>query len=536
MRKFEKKNVVTFSVFGALIIIAMIIMTISVVSFVKKENNTIDISANSLVFTDDDNVYNIAADGQIVKKWDKKFYLVNEQYNNVCLGQHPVIYSSSSDAVSLVGESYRIYPDGTTLKYPDGIDITNTKESALYKLADRNYVLIGNDVYSYEGGFKAKGFMRIKIAKNGNALLQSSGLNSKTINHVILISGELYFDVGSEILYCDGIEINLRKIIGSTNEYDGSPILYSTTGIERPEGSTSNTPIPDIEEYNITGGTGGQGGVGGYGGNGGNAGSGGAGGLGGDGGDGGDAGSVRQDETYHVSFNGISAGVSSITIQYDINDPSFKIGRVIADITDTNSPGTYERYVLDKYAKEYTFYGLKNSTEYQVNFAYYEYIINEGSKKYTLAQTPIVTGNYYVTTKAPSAIIETDNISTYSKLVSTNPDTYKDYIDKVYLRVKLLGYVLKTGNTGGSYFVANLYNKEGVIIESPTFYLDDDAFTTGGQIVVLNVEPNCYAIEIKQVYGKMDAIDQTGHETIEDLIIYVNTEDNGYYQIVNKGE
>lgn len=529
MRKFEKRNVVKFSIFGALIVACVIAISLVVILFVNKEDNKYYVASNSLVFADDDSIYSIVNEGEIVKKWDKNYYLTDENYKSVNLGKNPAVYAATSNSITLYGECYRIYPDGTTLKYANGIDINNTKENSLYKIADRNYIFVGNDVYSYVDGYKAKDFMRIKIAKNGNALLQGNGLNSKTLNHVVLVSGNLYFDVASEILYCDGVEINLRKIIGSTNEYDGAPILYSQTSIERPETSTANQEIPDIETYNITGGTGGQGGVGGYGGNGGNAGSGGAGGLGGDGGDGGDGGTTRQDESYHITFDDVQAGVSSITIKYTVNDPTNKIGRLIADISLEDSD-TYDRYVLDKYANSYTFYGLESDKRYQVNFAYHEYIVGDNNV-YKLSEL-INKGNYFVRTKNAIATITTENLSL---------DT-KNKVDKVFMKVNLLGYRLVTNkDVYSSYFVVTKHRTGSEEVDEQTIYLDDDAFTTGGQIVPIDVtdaqgKTEVYdSIEVKEVVGFIERVAEGpgssgGYSVVN---IAVNEENNGYYQKID---
>lgn len=561
MRAFEKKNVATFSIFGVLILAAVIALTFVVINYVNNEDSKITISSGNLIFADDDSIIELNGEGELTKKWDKKYYLNDETHNSTCVGENPIIYNQGDSSVNLLGEVYRIYPDGTTLKYPNGTLIANTKESSLYKLQDRDYAFIGNEVYSFQPGFEAKDFMKIKIAKNGNALLQSQGLNSKTINHVLLVSGELYFDVGSEILYSNNIEINLRKVIGSTNEYDGAPIIYDLTGFDRPETSTANEKIPDIEEYNLTagtggdagdggvggnggtggyggyGGTGGSGGYGGYGGYGGNAGDGGAGGLGGTGGDGGDGGTTRQDENYYMSIDGIESGVKSLTINYSVYDPTNKIGRIICQIAKENS-SEYTTYVLNKYDGSYTIYQIKNGdnlvplesgSTYKLVISYYEYTIGS-NQMYVLKEPAITKGTFYATTKRAYASVTTENLKR----------DFSNLINKVYININLQDYNLRIGELTDpttSRVKATIYMKKdggGYEKEYKTFAIDDSAFLSHGQTIVIDTTDKVYAIEITQIEGYTDYVNSdAGGQSYTPITIYVNSESNGYYQLVN---
>lgn len=292
MRAFERKNIRTFSLFGILISIALIAMSLVVYKSVSSKDNHFDVLANSLIYTDEDRVIEVATDTEVVKKWNDNYYLVhNGKTENV--GSHPIIFNRSLNSLDVLGSTYRIYEDGTTQKYVNGLNITDFTRPQIYKLNDREYLFVGDTIASLDGTFSANNFIRIALDKNGNALLQSVGINSKTINPIVLFCRDTYFDLSSELLFSNGIEVNLRKVIGSTNEYAGEATLYALTDFERPENSAANQRIPDIEEYNITAGTGGAGGIGGVGGTGGLGGTGGQGGKGGDAGvagSGGDAG------------------------------------------------------------------------------------------------------------------------------------------------------------------------------------------------------------------------------------------------------
>ena len=311
MRKFEKKNVRSFGLFGLLIVIAILALSLVVYLSVTNNDNKIKVNAGNILFIDNDKILEVSNDTEIIKKWDGNYYLTQDGKTDN-LGKHIIVNDRTNGNLQILGSSYQIYADGSVKKYNSNMIIEDLNTPQIYKLDDRLYLFAGKKIASFDGTIAADNFIKISLDRNGNGLLQSIGLNKKTINHVILVSEDRYFDIGSELLYCNGIETNLRKVIGSSNEYDGAPVLYDATGIERPEGSKANEKVPDIEEYYITAGTGGDGGFGGTGGSGGTGGKGGTGGDGGLGGKGGDGGSGGTGGAGGIGGSGGTGGAGGI--------------------------------------------------------------------------------------------------------------------------------------------------------------------------------------------------------------------------------
>lgn len=455
MRTFEKKNIGLFGVFGALIVASIIAVTLLVTNLVSNKNDTFDVLSGSLIFDSKDSISALEEDTKIKAYWDKHYYLINESSSNIDLGEQISVFDGSS--LNIYGGAYRIYPDGTTEKYNDTLSISNFTESALYKLGDRRYLLVGNEVYSFTGKFSSKNFMFIKIDKNGNALLQSQGLSSKTINPILLVSGDLYFDVAAELLYSNGVEVNLRKVIGSTNEYTGAPIVYDLTGAERPATATSNEKIPDIEEYNITGGAGGIGGSAGNGGHGGNAGSGGPGGLGGTGGD---AAQTRDTDYFFIKFDSYETDISSITVNYTCYDPDNAIGKIMFYVKDTTNPDSDKNtsaYLLNKYDSSYTVQKLSANTEYEVRLTYIPYTIQETNRTYVTdpANEKQVSTSLLKTGLSEASITTALMSTTYYEDISTTPKTSYNYVSAITINVSLLGqpiYTSAIGENPNTYF------------------------------------------------------------------------------------
>ena len=563
MRKFEKKNVRSFGLFGFLIVTALLAMSIVVYLAVSNTNNKIGVSTGSILFIDNDKIVEVSNDTEIIKKWDGNYYLTQEGKTSN-LGKHVVINNRTTGDLQILGNSYQIYADGSVKKYNSNMVIEDFNTPQIYKLDDRLYLFVGKKITSFDGTISADSFIKISLDRNGNALLQSIGLNQKTISHVILVCEDRYFDIGSELLYCNGIEVNLRKVIGSSNEYDGAPVLYDATGIERPEGSTANEEVPDIEEYYITGGSGGQGGsggsggqggAGGLGGQGGSGGNGGAGGLGGQGGTGGagglggtggtgadggkggtggDAANPKQDDTFSIELLDASSSIGSITTKYSVYDQGNNIGRVVLRVREnSHSNDSYSDYVLTKYGNEYSIYSLKKGMNYNLELGYYPYVI-----EYTDADSKI--GYYKVALKDDNgndAFIAVSNMNVKvksdngtAKLVQIKRDDVTKDPKTAIFKLNAEGYSLDFSNDDDNYVKYTLIDEEGYDIMSQTQFINSGFLSSEGSFieVPLKVQMNDMThivnkVRIDKVVG-IQSRDVDGKKVYDTIEIKFNQE------------
>ena len=418
------------------------------------------------------------------------------------------------------------------------IEDLNTPQ--IYKLDDRLYLFAGKKIASFDGTIAADGFIKISLDRNGNGLLQSIGLNKKTINHVILVCEDRYFDIGSELLYSNGIETNLRKVIGSTNEYDGAPVLYDATGIERPEGSKANEKVPDVEEYYITAGTGGDGGfggTGGTGGTGGQGGKGGAGGIGGKGGDGGtggagglgghggtggagglggtggtgadggkggtggDAANPKEDNTFSIQLLGANSNIGSVTANYSVYDQGNNIGRVVLRVREDNHDNTtYADHILTKYGNEYTIYSLTKGKTYNLELGYYPYVI-----RYTDPENKI---GYYEVALEDSDFVSVSNMNVQIKSDNGVAKLTELLSNTATFKLTAEGYSLDFSNTGDNYVKYTLIDEMGDEIASQTQFVDSGLLSSNGSYIEVplvvekdNQSFQAYKVRIDKVVG-----------------------------------
>ena len=127
MRTFEKKNVRAFNLFGVLVVIGILILSSMVYMTLKGEDNKIAAYAGTYLYDDENMLVEITKDSEIIRKWDGKYYMTDEEGQTVCLGSNPSLFNQSQNMLSILGECYRIYPDGTTQKYKKGLEISDLK-------------------------------------------------------------------------------------------------------------------------------------------------------------------------------------------------------------------------------------------------------------------------------------------------------------------------------------------------------------------------------------------------------------------------
>lgn len=424
MRKLEKKNTISFNVFGALIVAALIAFTIVVVTVIRSRTDSETISSSSVVYNDANEYVSLNKEGKLEKKWDGKYYLKadGEKYS---LGDNAVIYDKNSGILSVYGNLYEILSDGTVVSTTGRTEISDYNSPGIYKLDDRKYLFTGSAINATDGSFGTSKYVIVSIYRSGTALLMNDAQYANMVYPVMLNSEDLFFDIASEYAYYDKNLINLKNVLGSSNEYKGDPLLY-TEGLVDEEtlqiaAAKSNPDVITIVGGNGgaggaggkggtggdggmggiggVGGLGGTGGTGGFGGTGGDGGVGGAGGTGGDGGDGGsggvggtggtggtggDGGDGGQGNDSELSalkwvrLNGVNAGISTLDVSYIVSDITDDYVSVFLEVKN-NSTGALEQIFLDKTQTSYIVRGCDPGTSYDVTLGYSAYFNENGS-------------------------------------------------------------------------------------------------------------------------------------------------------------
>lgn len=371
MRALAAGNKKRFALF-AIIIIIIIGILITCLRFVLK-NGAEEFEVSSNVFLYDKEYVPIETEqaGTIKQKWDGNYYLtLNDKSQTYALSNKVVAYDMSNGKVDLFGEVFKVLLDGQVEKTSGRTEVKDLNQNQFYKLDDRQYLVVGNSIRNDTGSIVTSKYLYVVIDKAGNTLLLNNQINAKTINPMIIETSSFRFDIAKEKLIIGSDEIDLKKIIGSTNEYKEKE--------KQEENKTEENDNNDNQDNDQNNGNNNNGqGQNNYPNNGQNSGA--------NGNSNGNSSSGSNDNNMNisvgtgsnnktplaksVSLRSAVATSSYIDIEYIVNDPENKYQTVYAFI---ESEGFEKTIALDKAARTYRVTDLEPNTEYTITLGYKE--------------------------------------------------------------------------------------------------------------------------------------------------------------------
>ena len=351
-REYNLKNKINFVVIGVLSILIIIIFSLFIIKFVSIKKVEYSLNKGTVLFDADYNKLNIDKSVIMKLKWNGNYYISSED-NDTILGRRVVAYNELTKNLDLYGKYYEILSNGEVNIDKDITNINTQSESKFYKLEDRKYLLVDRSIRSSDGALDTSNYLIVELDKQGNALLLNNEVHYKTLSEAIINTSSYSFDVANEILSFGEDKIDLKQIIGSSNQY-------------KPSDSSSD-------------GTDGNGGTGGNGGSGNGSGNG----TGGNGGTAtGDNGVINNGEDGEdvvikkkkTSVLSVVPSIDSISVDYFVYDPNDEYKSVYVIVSDgVNSNTVY----LSKSNTNIILNGLKMGTKYNLKFMF-SYLDSEG--------------------------------------------------------------------------------------------------------------------------------------------------------------
>ena len=372
MRSLAAGNKKRFAIFAIIIIIIIILLITCLRLALNHEVEEYQIESNVTLYDSEYEPLEPEEAGTITKKWDGNYYLTLDNTNETYkLNPEVVSYNGNNSQVTLYGDVFKVLLDGQVEKYSKDTTIRNTSEDAFYKIADRQYLMISNSIKNEFGSISTSKYLYIIIDKSGNTLLLNNEIYARTINPIVLSTSSYRFDIANEKLIVGNEEINLKDIIGSTNEYvekeeekdmDWQNLIPEYNGGTSENGSdnSGNGQNADGSVINNQGGA--QSGT--------NAGTSGNAGNGGDTIINNSNSSTNQTPlSKSVSLRGAIATSSYIDIEYAVQDPQNRYQTVYAFV---EAVGYENTIALDKNATTYRLTDLEPNTEYKITLGYKE--------------------------------------------------------------------------------------------------------------------------------------------------------------------
>lgn len=432
MRKYDSKNKRNIGIIIGVCIIFAVIFSFFLIKEIKLSKIKYELEASTVLFDIDKNNILLNSTGEIKKKWNKKYYLTyeDEQYN---VGTHVIAFNNTRNSLSLYGEFYEVKSNSEVEITKEETILNNLGISKFYKIEDRKYLIIDPNIRTQDESLKTTNYLIVELDKQGNAILYNNSLNVKVFSASKILTTNYTFDIANELLIYETETVDLKKILGTTNEY-------------KEEEKKEDNKKPDKENESTTGDSQGQSGGGGTGtGTGtGNDNQGGTGngqtGTGNNTGTGGDAGDNSDDDivtdetgpsigdnqiinqTAYTSIIRLTPTTNSISIDYVIYD---KLGKYLNTYVEVKSGNTYNVVTLPKNTTNILLTNLKPGTNYELTFKYKH--LDDGLVKEETIDS------YDVTTLFPTVTLTGTKVT--SKAISYKITTSSYSIDSAKLRL-----------------------------------------------------------------------------------------------------
>lgn len=429
MRKYNNKTKKTMIIILVLFAIIIVIFFLFLKKSIEIDKTAYEIQSGSILFDKENDMITMKSEGIIKIKWGGDYYLKynDEDYD---LGTHSVIYDSGTGDITLYGKYYEVEKDGNVEVTKGETKLKSSVNSKFYKLADRKYLIVDRTIESKDSSFVTSNYLIVNLDKLGNATLLNDKTSYKTIKPTVLRTSSYTFDIANEKLNFGGDDIDLKKIIGSTNEYDEETYNLNAEKSEDEETDATGTG----GSGNGSGGSGSGDGGGGGTGSGGD-GSSGSGGTGGDGTGGSGTGGTGtggtgtggtgtggtdinsngttagsnstinnnynsgvSDETVQQIINAtkntsvirVSANINSISVDYVVYDPNNEYKSVYVEVQNTLTSQTNIVY-LSKTDTNISISELTPNVFYYLTFKYSYYDENKNLKEYTFDKVGLYT-------------------------------------------------------------------------------------------------------------------------------------------------
>lgn len=369
MRALAAGNKKRFALFAIIIITIIILLITSLRLALKHETEQYKIESNITLYDSDYVPIKTEEEATINKKWDGNYYLtLNNSKSTYKLNKKVVSFNEAKSKVTLYGEVFKVLFDGQVEKYVRDTEIKNNSGDQFYKIADRQYLLISDSIRNESGSISTSKYLYVIIDKSGNTLILNNQIYAKTINPIVLTTSSYKFDIANEKLIVGSNEIDLKKIIGSSNEYKEKEPEEDTnedkedskdkveheqnnnnnenqnSNIQNGEGTAvGNQNTQNNQNNNSNSGSNVQGG------------------------------GITNSNTNKtplsksVSLRGAIATSSYIDIEYAVQDPEHKYQTVYAFV---EAVGYENMIALDKNATTYRLTDLEPNTEYKITLGY----------------------------------------------------------------------------------------------------------------------------------------------------------------------
>lgn len=221
MRKLGKENRKLFILLTIIVIVIILLFGYFLKVALTTDRNVYEIKAGTLFYDKDYREIIPEEKATLKKRYDGNYHLNVEDKEKTHYAIGPVAIASREDdyALHLYGTAYQISTSGEVQKVVKETKIAKSAPAKFYKISDRKYLFVDKKIYTKDKSIDTSDYLIIELDKQGNATLANQEMNIKTINPIVLKGSIFDFDVVHEKLIYEKNEIDLKNIIGSSNQY-----------------------------------------------------------------------------------------------------------------------------------------------------------------------------------------------------------------------------------------------------------------------------------------------------------------------------
>ena len=219
MRKYNSKTKKTMIIILVIFAVFIIIFSLFLKKYTEVKKTAYVVEPGSILFDNEQNKITTTEEATIKIKWGGDYYLVYQD-TNYNLGKHSVVYNTNNGDISLYGKFYEVDKSGDVNVRKDETKVKSSVNSKFYKLEDRKYLIIDRTIEAVNSSLVTSNYLMVNLDKSGNATLLNDKVSLKTITPTTLRTSSYTFDIANELLNFGIEDIDLKKIIGSTNAYD----------------------------------------------------------------------------------------------------------------------------------------------------------------------------------------------------------------------------------------------------------------------------------------------------------------------------
>lgn len=385
-----KNNGKLFIILTLVIVVVIVLFSYFIYMFTKYDKTEYEVPIGSVLYDEKLEYIKIEGEAYLTQKFDRNYYLYEKKDGDTKkykLGKNTVLYKEGDVNIYLYGTAYQVLSSGDVDTLGGETKILKSSPTKFFKLDDRKYLIVDTQIKSVDDNIlNTKEYAIINLDKKGNPSFSNHIVDFKTIKEMVVSTATFEFDIANEKLIYQDEEIDLKNIIGSSNEYEPPvevEIDYTDEKLEALQNNiktNADTIVGYYDQYfndvvnsvnNLTTSVIGVND---------NA-----------------IASVTKEDVYYdfqqwVALKSVQAGVTSIDIEYSIFDPTNEYETIYLavdgpDITneiDGSVNSNTKNHYLNKNESKYIIRDLQPETSYVIKFVYKKQSMPEETIENTL--------------------------------------------------------------------------------------------------------------------------------------------------------